>query len=224
MNVALLACLLGGSAAAERYVIKADMHLYQPTVFRVLLNGQPIILYKNIDAEADITRFVKAGKNTLVVEFTPGKNSNMFSKSTLTLGAGENGKWRTLFKKEVNEDTTAAGKSTFVFMAKPDSVKAGKVSLFGKFHPYQPTEFEILLNGESINTMNSDGNYDITPFLKSGKNDITVKYKPGKNSNLFSQSVLTVGQQMNDKWASLLKLAVGEVDTKAGSVTLPIYR
>lgn len=224
LKLGLTACLLSGSAAAEQYVITTDFNDFQPAQFKVILNGQPLLLYRNIEGNADITPWVKAGKNTLVVEVAPGTNANQFSKSVLTLGAGAEGKWRTLYKKVVGKGTSA-GQSTFVFMAQPSpAARLGKVSLFGKFNTYQPVTFEVLLNGETISTMDASGNFDLTPFLKSGKNVLTVKYTPGKNQNQFSFSTLTVGQQVGDKWNSLMKLAIGKPDTKPGSVTFPIYR
>lgn len=221
IGLALLTCAV---AHAEQYVIATDFHPSQPATFQVTLNGQVLLLHRAADGNIDITPWVKEGKNTLSVKVDPGKNENRFSKSTLTLGAGQNGKWRTLFKKE-SDVYTKAGTSTFVFMGKPSAAaKPGKVSLFGKFHPSQPAQFDIALNGESVSTLSSDGNFDLTPFLKPGKNTVVVKYTASQTKNRFSQSTLTIGQQVGSKWVSLFKWGVGHWDTKAGSVTFPIYR
>lgn len=64
----------------------------------------------------------------------------------------------------------------------------------------------------------------MTPFLKSGKNVMTVNYTPGKNENQFSHSTLTVGQQVGEQWSSLMKLGIGLPDPKPGSVTFILYR
>ncbi|MBZ9753613.1 hypothetical protein K7W42_22580 [Deinococcus sp. HMF7604] len=211
-------------AHAEQYVIATDFHPSQPATFRVALNGQTLLLHRAADGNVDITPWVKAGQNTLTVNVDPGKNENRFSKSTLTLGAGQNGQWRTLFKKD-SDVYTKAGTSTFTFIGKPSGAgKLGKVSLFGKFHPSQPAQFDVALNGESVSTLSSDGNFDLTPFLKPGKNVVVVKYTASQTKNQFSQSTLTIGQQVGSKWVSLLKWGVGHWDTKAGSVTFPIYR
>ncbi|UQN09341.1 hypothetical protein [Deinococcus sp. QL22] len=220
--VALLAC--ASAAQAEQYVISTDFHPSQPATFRVSLNGQTLLLHRAADGNMDITPWVKTGKNTLTVDVDPGKNENRFSKSTLTLGAGQDGKWRTLFKKD-SDVHTKAGISTFVFMAKPSTTaKPGKVSLFGKFHPSQPVQFDIALNGESVSSLDSDGNFDLTPFLKAGKNVVVVKFGASQTKNRFSQSTLTIGEQVGNKWVSLFKWGVGHWDTQAGSVIFPIYR
>lgn len=220
--VLLLTC--ASVAHAEQYVVSTDFHPSQPATFRVSLNGQTLLLHRAADGNMDITPWVKSGKNTLTVNVDPGKNENRFSKSTLTLGAGQDGKWRTLFKKD-SDVNTKAGTSTFVFLAKPSSTaRPGKVSLFGKFHPSQPVQFDIALNGEGISSLDSDGNFDLTPFLKPGKNVVTVKYGASQTKNQFSQSNLTIGQQVGNKWVSLFNWGVGHWDTQAGSVTFPIYR
>ena len=216
--------LASGLAGAEQYVLSTDFHVYQPATFKATLNGRPVALHRNADGSLDVTSYVKVGKNTLLVEWTPDKNKNSFSKSVLTLGAGTNGKWRTLYKREVGVGMSA-GQATFVFMGQPSGgLKPGKVVAFGDFHTYQPAEFEVKLNGDVVASMNSDGNTDLTPFLKVGKNVVTVSFKPGANKNQFSSSVLTVGQQVGGKWNSVVKVAVGAVDKHAGSVTFPIYR
>lgn len=139
--LAILTLSVAGFASAEQYVITTKFNNFQPAQFLVSLNGKTLLLHRNADGNADITPWAKTGKNTLLVEVTPGKNSNQFSKSVLTLGAGAEGKWHTLYKKEVGKNTQA-GKSTFVFMAKPSSgQKPGNVNLFGKFNSFQPVDF-----------------------------------------------------------------------------------
>ena len=119
----------------------------------------------------------------------------------------------------------SARKATFVFMGQPTGgIKAGNIVVSADFHPDQPAEFEVKLNGDVVASMNSDGNTDLTPFLRAGKNVVTVSYSPGANKNKFSSSVLTIGQQMGEKWNSLVKVGVGAPDTRSGSVTFPLYR
>lgn len=215
---------LASAGHAEQYVLSTEFNVNQPAAFRATLNGRTVMLHRNANGSLDITPWVKKGKNTLVVEATPGKNTNRFSKSVLTLGAGQNSKWRTLFKKEVGRDTLSR-KDTFVFMGHPSAgARPGKVSLSSTFNSNQPVAFEVVLNGETISSMESKGNVDLTPFLKSGKNTVTVRYEPGKNTNQFSKSVLTLGQQLGTKWNSLLKLGIGKPDAKPGSVTFALYR
>lgn len=214
------------NAAAEQYVIKSVFAHIQPAQFRVILNGQVIALHRDHDGVADITRYVKPGKNSLTLDVAPGTNTAEFdsSKSTLTLGAGTGSKWRTLFKYEVGRDTRA-GRVNFAFIGRPSqAAKAGKISLSTNIMAAQPVQFEIALNGETISTMNSDGNMDLTPFLKKGKNVLSVKYIPGKNTNGSTRSTLTIGERKVTGWSSLFKFAVGERDKKSGTVTFPIYR
>lgn len=216
--------LLSAPAQATQYVIKTTHHSSQPNLFRLSLNGRTVTLINNNSSTVDLTPLVRPGKNTLIIESTPGKNTNQFSKSALTLGAGENGKWRTLYKQEVGKGSTA-GRTEYAFVATPDpSPKAGPVSVSAKFNSSQPAEFKVTLNGQAITTLIASGNADLTPFLKPGKNLLTVKYKRGKNENQFSQSVLTVGQQYGDDWNTLVKWAVGVSDPANSSFTFPIYR
>ncbi|MGY2894093.1 hypothetical protein [Deinococcus sp. UYEF24] len=215
--------LVSTGASAEHYNVTAKFEPFQPAEFRVSINGRPVALMHNINSSLDITSLLQKGKNTVVVTSVPGKSVNRFSKSTLTIGAGAEGKFKTLFNREVGPDSKA-GSVTYTFVADPsENLKAGKVSLIGKFHPFQPAEFQVSLNGESVTTINSDGNSDLTALLKPGKNLLTVKYTAGKNTNNFSQSVLTVGEQRGEKWNSVVKWAVGKGDT-TGSFSFPIYR
>ncbi|AZI42127.1 hypothetical protein EHF33_04685 [Deinococcus psychrotolerans] len=218
-----LGLLLSAPAQATQYVVKTTYNSSQPNLFRLSLNGRTVTLINNDSSTVDLTPLVKAGKNTLTIESTPGKNTNQFSKSELTLGAGENGKWRTLYKQEVGKGSTA-GRTEYAFVATPDSSpKAGPVSVSAKFNSNQLAEFKVTLNGQAVTTLTANGNADLTPFLKPGKNLLTVKYKRGKNKNQFSQSVLTVGQQYGDQWNPLVKWAVGVSDPASGSFTFPIY-
>ena len=78
----LLAC---SSAGAEQYILSTDFHPDQPATFRATLNGQSVALHRNADGNLTVTPYVKAGKNTLLGEWTAGKNQNSFSKSVMTL-------------------------------------------------------------------------------------------------------------------------------------------
>lgn len=216
--------LLSASAQATQYVVKMTDARFQPNMFRLSLNGRTVALTNNESSSVNLTPLVKTGKNTLTIDSTPGKNTNAFIKSVLTLGAGENGKWRTLYKQEVGKGSKA-GRTEYAFVAAPDpSPKAGPVSVSAKFNSFQPAEFKVTLNGQAITTLTANGNADLTPFLKPGKNLLTVKYKRGKNENAYSLSVLTVGQQYGDQWNPLVKWAVGVSDPVSGSFTFPIYR
>lgn len=218
-SAALGLSLAWTTARAEQYIVKTNFHSYQPALFRVSVNGQPAALHANANGSLNITPLLRPGKNTLTVAWTPGKNLNPFSRSVLTLGAGQDGRWRTLFKREVGNNT-GPGSVTYAFLARPTAAaRPGRVVVFGKFHAYQPTQFEVSLNGELVASMNSDGNTDITPFLKRGDNTLSIRYVPGKNSNRFSQSVLTVGQQVGKQWNSVVKWAVGAAEQQPGEVT-----
>lgn len=213
-----------GLASAERYIVKTDFEHGQPALFRASLNGQTITLHRDAAGQVDVTRFVKPGKNSLVVEVTPGSNTNGFEKSIFTLGAGNGNKWRTLYNFEVNRETRP-GQMKFTFMAQPDKVSPpGKVSVFGKFSSMQPVQFTVSLNGETISTMNSNGNLDITSFLKKGKNLVNIKYVPGKNTNGFVGSTLTIGEQQGSTWNNVFNFAVNKRDKSPGTVSFPIYR
>lgn len=219
-SIVALAC----AAQAEQYVISTKFNRLQPAQYRVTLNGRTLLLHRNADGSADITPWVTKGKNTLKVEVLPGQNRSRFSESVLTLGARNGERWRTLYKKAVTRDTRP-GTATFVFVGDPSgSAEPGQVVLSGKFNRLQPVGFEIDLNGETVSTMDSDGNVDLTPFLNPGKNVVTVRYAPGENKSSFSQSNLTIGQQVGGTWVSLLKWGVGAWDTRGGSTTFPIYR
>ncbi|MVN88800.1 hypothetical protein GO986_18840 [Deinococcus sp. HMF7620] len=221
---ALALASVGSVAWAEQYVLSTDFGLYQPATLKATLNGVQVALHHNANGSLDVTSLVKKGKNTLTVEWMPGKNTNSFNKSSLTFGARNGSQWKTLLNRVVQKGT-AAGSTSFVFMGNPSAApKPGKIVVSGKFSQSQPAEFEVALNGEVVASMNTDGNTDLTPFLKAGKNVVTVKYTPGKNTNSYAVSTLTVGQQVGDKWNSLLKWGLGHADTKPGSFTFPLYR
>ncbi|TSA81440.1 hypothetical protein FNU79_15020 [Deinococcus detaillensis] len=153
---------------------------FQPNMFRLSLNGRTVALTNNESSSVNLTPLVKAGKNTLIIDSTPGENTDAYTNVVLTLGAGENGKWRTLYKQEVGQGSTA-GRTEYAFVATPDpSPKAGPVSVSAKFKSFQPAEFKVTLNGQAITTLTANGSAELTPFLKPGKNLLTVKYKRGK--------------------------------------------
>ena len=89
-----LLVLAGVSVQAEQYVIATQFDTYQPATLKATLNGKATTLHHNADGSLDVTPFVKKGKNTLQLEWTPGKNGNTYAKSTLTLGAGTQGQWK----------------------------------------------------------------------------------------------------------------------------------
>lgn len=216
--------LLGTQATATKYVVKTTYDRFQPSTYRVSLNGRAVTLLNNVNGSVDLTSMVKKGKNTLTVETTPGKNTSSYSKNVLTLGAGENGKWRTLYTVEVVKGS-GAGRTTHTFMATPDpSQKPGQVSVSAEIDRAQPAEFKVTLNGEVITTLKGDGNTDLTPLLKPGKNLLTVNFKRGRSTSGYAQSVLTVGQQYGSQWSPLVKWSLGATDPASGSFTFPIYR
>lgn len=216
--------LLGTCATATRYVIKTMDDPFQSTTFRVSLNGRTVTLLNNVNGSVDLTPMVKTGKNTLIVETIPGKNTGSYGRNVLTLGAGESGKWRTLHTVEVVKGS-AAGRTQHTFMATPDSSqKPGLVSISADIDRSQPAEFRVTLNGEMITTLNGTGNTDLTRLLKSGKNLLTVNYKRGKSTSGYAQSVLTVAQQYGQQWSPLVKWSLGADEPTSGSFTFPIYR
>lgn len=221
--VSSLFFLCCSSAVAERYVITTENNLNQPTTFQVSINGKTAALIHNAKGSLDITALLKKGKNTLTVTTTPGKNTNMFAKSVLTVGTGSAGRWKTLYTRQVNKDSRP-GTYTHTFVANPDvAAKVNQVNLVGDFSTFQPVEFAVKLNGETITTLDSNGNTDLTGLLRPGKNVLTVTYTVGKNTNQFGQSVLTVGEQRGTQWNSVVKWAVGKSDT-SGTFSFPIYR
>ena len=222
LSVLLLAGL--GSARAEQVVLTSTFNSFQPATFRASLNGRPVALHHVASASLDITHLVRPGRNTLTLEYAAGPNRNRYATSTFTLGGGQGGKWRTLFKRAVGVDDRRPGRATFVFMGKPDTV--GQVTAsnaVGQFNSFQPANFEVRLDGEVVATMNSSGNADLTGLLHPGKNVLTIRYEPGANQNIYSVSTLTIGERVGQKWNSVVKWSVGKGD-KAGQVSFALYR
>lgn len=102
---------------AEQYVITTQFDTYQPATLKATLNGKAIALHHNADGSLDVTPFVKKGKNTLQLECTPGQNGTTYAKSTLTLGPGTQGQWKTLYNRVLNQKSVA-GKANFVLVRK----------------------------------------------------------------------------------------------------------
>ena len=229
---AALVLLTAGKAAAERYVVETNFHPLQPAQFTVRLNGQQLLLHRHANSsegEADITRFVKPGKNTLEVDVVAGKNmGNAASVSFLRLRAGDVGHWRPLLKEEVGPGTPS-GKRTLTFTAQPSKAAApGTVFVKLSYNIYRPAEFDVLLGGKKLATLTRLNNHslNLTPLLRPGKNVLTVRVRPlpAQRDKTNGSTVLTVGEQQGPLWNSLLKYGLGRDDDQPVTFTFPIYR
>lgn len=229
-------------------MLASDFHVDQPTSFRIALNGRPVALHHNVDGGLEITALISTSKNTnefseSVVTLGTGSGN---TGRTLYLSAWRRAeghplrrrsppcpskfaRWARSDRRPFFDTRLISGRWTrATHWEKPPSPfgphQRIRVIAFGDFRPSQPADFEVILDGEAVATVNSKGNTDLTPFLKPGKNVATVTYVLGKNTNEFSFSSLTAGPQVVEKWNSVVKWGVGKADLKAGAFTFPIYR
>lgn len=90
------------------------------------------------------------------------------------------------------------------------------------FHPFAPGEYDVSINGTPVGSFNSDGNQDITSFMKKGANKLEITWKKSAEPrNRYSVSKLTIGVQRDGKWNTVAnqELRAGVAD---GSRTITV--
>jgi hypothetical protein len=135
----------------------------------------------------EVRRSTKAGESTTTIQTTPELASSSDQASATSASVG------------------TVGDSPTPIAATPaapiPAALAEQYSLKIDFHPFAPGEYNVTINGTLVGSFNSDGNQDITPFLKKGPNKVEIAWKKtAEPRDRYSVSKLTIGVQRDGKW------------------------
>ncbi|MBC8140398.1 MAG: hypothetical protein H7Y38_03040 [Armatimonadetes bacterium] len=72
----------------------------------------------------------------------------------------------------------------------------------------QPGRFTLVLNGAVIGDYDSDGQQNITAFVKPGKNTGEIRYQRDPDARRFGSSVITVGY--GKKWNTIANAEISK--------------
>jgi len=198
-----------------QYVMKisCDSGMLSLWTIWLYINDKLVGVY-NGWGSVDVTNYLKPGKNVVKVS---GKWKKKTYPVKLTIGGKTGKKWRTV----VNFVNTKPGNVVKKFSFDARQLSGGESSSFMNNHIMKVSadsgtlgkwEMEIIINGESIQTLTAPSSIEINDFIKKGKNTLVIKGKWTKDT---SPVKLTIGARKVKKWKTLINF----VRNKKGKFT-----
>ena len=187
-----------------QYVMKisSDSGMLGLWTIQLLINDRLVGVY-NSWGSVDVTDYLKPGKNVVKIA---GKWQKETYPVKLTIGGKTDEKWRTVVNFANRKPGNIA--RTFSFDARGLNGEASGTFLNNhilKLNADSDTlgkwEMEIIINGETIQTLTAPTSIEINDFIKQGKNNLVIKGKWTKNTGPVK---LTIGAKKSNKWTTLV--------------------